>query len=132
MDVCAVQSVELSLDCGPDLNVQIKPISSSVDGGAQVQQIINVECRGVFFEPLLLDIKFQSVCSLYYTFACAMYTCFEMRDEKEERKKQARSNKQTRQSNTAHPRQSLFRAASGGTRTHDIIYIHVYICFYER
>ena len=32
-----------------------------------------------------------------------------MRDEKEERKKQARSNKQTRQSNTAHPRQSLFQ-----------------------
>ena len=31
-----------------------------------------------------------------------------MRDEKEERKKQARSNKQTRQSNTAHPRQSLY------------------------
>ena len=30
------------------------------------------------------------------------------RIEKEERKKQARSNKQTRQSNTAHPRQSLF------------------------
>ena len=29
-------------------------------------------------------------------------------DEKEERKKQARSNKQTKQSNTAHPRQSLF------------------------
>ena len=28
-----------------------------------------------------------------------------MRDEKEERKKQARLNKQTRQSNTAHPRQ---------------------------
>ena len=27
-----------------------------------------------------------------------------MRDEKEERKKQARSNKQTTQSNTAHPR----------------------------
>ena len=32
-----------------------------------------------------------------------------MRDEKEERKKQARSNKQTRQSNTAHP-------------THDTLY----------
>ena len=29
-----------------------------------------------------------------------------MRDEKEGRKKQARSNKQTRQNNTAHPRQS--------------------------
>ena len=37
-----------------------------------------------------------------------------MRDEKEERKKQARSNKQTRQSNTAHPRQSH-------------IHIHVYL-----
>ena len=35
-----------------------------------------------------------------------------MRDEKEERKKQARSNKQTRQSNTAHPRQSLFHVHS--------------------
>ena len=33
---------------------------------------------------------------------------FLMRDEKEERKKQARSNKQTRQRNTAHTRQSLF------------------------
>ena len=31
-----------------------------------------------------------------------------MRDEKKERKEQARSNKQTKQSNTAHPRQSLF------------------------
>ena len=37
-----------------------------------------------------------------------MYMFFKMRDEKEERKKQARSNKQTRQNNTAHPRQSLF------------------------
>ena len=33
---------------------------------------------------------------------------FLTRDGKEETKKQARSNKQTRQSNTAHPRQSLF------------------------
>ena len=34
---------------------------------------------------------------------------FLMRDEKEERKKQARSNKQTRQSNTAHvPKTVMF------------------------
>ena len=39
-----------------------------------------------------------------------------MRDEKEERKKQARSNKQTRQSNTAHPRQSLFLEKMKGTK----------------
>ena len=41
-----------------------------------------------------------------------VYTCtcihVLMRDEKGGRNKQARSNKQTRQSNTAHPRQSLF------------------------
>ena len=33
-----------------------------------------------------------------------------MRDEKEERKKQARSNNQTRQSNTAHPCTCMYRA----------------------
>ena len=50
---------------------------------------------------------------------------FLMRDEKEERKKQARSNKQTKQSNTAQPRQSLFLRKTnclGGTRTHDTLY----------
>ena len=45
----------------PVLNVQPKPISNMIDVGAQVQQVINVECRGVFFEPVLLEIKFQSV-----------------------------------------------------------------------
>ena len=49
-----------------------------------------------------------------------------MRDEKEGRKKQARSDKQTtRQSNTAHPRQSLFLrkiSDSGGTRTHGTLH----------
>ena len=48
----------------------------------------------------------------YYIFTIVhvhvhMYLHVLMRDEKEERKKQARSNKQTRQGNTAHPRQSL-------------------------
>ena len=48
-----------------------------------------------------------------------------MRDEKEERKKQARSNKQTRQSNTAHPRQSLFLEKMSCLRcdsNHDTLY----------
>ena len=38
-----------------------------------------------------------------------------MRDEKEERKKQARSNKQTRQSNTAHP-----------PHVHNVIQVYMY------
>ena len=48
-----------------------------------------------------------------------------MRDEKDGRKKQARSNKQTRQSNIAHPRQSLFLRKMSclciGTLQHNIV-----------
>ena len=44
----------------------------------------------------------------FHTLYVYAYMYMLLRDEKEERKKQARSNKQTRQSNTAHPRQSLF------------------------
>ena len=50
-------------------------------------------------------------CTIHIRYTCTVYTCTctcVMRDEKEGRKKQARSNKQTRQSNTAHPRHSLF------------------------
>ena len=46
-------------------------------------------------------------CACNYILIVHVYM-FLMRDEKEERRKQARSNKQTRQRNTAHPRQSLF------------------------
>ena len=49
-----------------------------------------------------------------------------MRDEKEERKKQARSNKQTRQSNTAHPRQSLFLEKMSCIYMY--IHVHVHAC----
>ena len=58
---CTVLVLVLTLDPCPELNVQLKPIGSSIDGGAQVQQIINVECRAVFFTAPLLDIKFQYV-----------------------------------------------------------------------
>ena len=43
-----------------------------------------------------------------YIVCLYMYIHVLMKDEKEGRKKQARSIKTTRQSNTAHPRQSLF------------------------
>ena len=48
-----------------------------------------------------------------------------MRDENEERKKQARSNKQTRQSNTAHPRQSLFLEKMSCLRWDSNPHVHV-------
>ena len=50
----------------------------------------------------------QPASSRYIIYMYIHVYIFLMRDEKGERKKQARSNKQTRQSNTAHPRQSLF------------------------
>ena len=56
-----------------------------------------------------------------------------MRDEKEERKKQARSNKQTRQSNTAHPRQSLLHvhyvsSSPSILELNDDILLHILSC----
>ena len=49
----------------------------------------------------------------------------------QKRKKQARSNKQTRQSNTAHPTQGSEKTASGGTRTHDTLYMYMYMYMYN-
>ena len=49
---------------------------------------------------------------------------FLMRDEKEERKKQARSNKQTRQSNTAHPKAVIFPRKN---ELHNYIHVHVHV-----
>ena len=56
----------------------------------------------------LLSSLEQLVCSCVYTCTCMhnVYIHVLIRDEKERRKKQARSNKQ--QGKTAHPRQSLF------------------------
>ena len=51
-----------------------------------------------------------------------------MRDEKEERKKQARSNKQTRQSNTAHPRQSLMHHKHLASWEFTFLDFHVHTC----
>ena len=47
------------LDCGAHLSVQMKPIGPSIDAGAQVQQVLNIECKTVFFEPPLLNIMFR-------------------------------------------------------------------------
>ncbi|XP_068075194.1 AP-2 complex subunit alpha-2 isoform X2 [Danio rerio] len=43
----------------PQLNVQAKPVEPLIEGGAQVQQVINIECLGDFCEAPLLNIKFR-------------------------------------------------------------------------
>ncbi|XP_064171701.1 AP-2 complex subunit alpha-2 isoform X1 [Anguilla rostrata] len=41
------------------LNMQTKPVEPLVEGGAQVQQVINIECLTDFSEAPLLNIKFR-------------------------------------------------------------------------
>uniref|UniRef100_W5KSR9 AP-2 complex subunit alpha n=1 Tax=Astyanax mexicanus TaxID=7994 RepID=W5KSR9_ASTMX len=41
------------------LNVQLKPVDPLVEGGAQVQQVINIECITDFSEAPILNIKFR-------------------------------------------------------------------------
>lgn len=39
--------------------VDVKPTPPTIEGGAQKQQLIDVECRNVFAEPPRLEIKFK-------------------------------------------------------------------------
>ncbi|XP_058627281.1 AP-2 complex subunit alpha-2 isoform X3 [Onychostoma macrolepis] len=41
------------------INVQAKPVEPLIEGGAQVQQVINIECLTDFTEAPLLNIKFR-------------------------------------------------------------------------
>nr|XP_020463856.1 AP-2 complex subunit alpha-1 isoform X3 [Monopterus albus] len=41
------------------LNVQTKPVEPLVEGGAQIQQVLNIECLSDFSEAPLLNIKFR-------------------------------------------------------------------------
>ncbi|XP_074511192.1 AP-2 complex subunit alpha-2 isoform X5 [Sebastes fasciatus] len=43
----------------PQLNVQTKPVEPLVEGGAQIQQVLNIECITDFAEAPLLNIKFR-------------------------------------------------------------------------
>nr|DBA16023.1 TPA: hypothetical protein GDO54_003466 [Pyxicephalus adspersus] len=43
----------------PTLNIQTKPVDPVVEGGAQVQQVLNIECLADFDEPPMINIKFR-------------------------------------------------------------------------
>ena len=49
----------LSLTPPSRMNVQVKPIPSSINGGTQVQQIVNIECLNLFYDAPLLTVKFK-------------------------------------------------------------------------
>lgn len=43
----------------PRLSLQTKPVDPTVDGGAQVQQVVNIECVSDFMEAPVLNIQFR-------------------------------------------------------------------------
>ncbi|XP_064226362.1 AP-2 complex subunit alpha-2 isoform X4 [Aotus nancymaae] len=46
-------------DLQPHLNLQTKPVDPTVEGGAQVQQVVNIECVSDFMEAPVLSIQFR-------------------------------------------------------------------------
>ncbi|XP_074660893.1 AP-2 complex subunit alpha-2-like [Tubulanus polymorphus] len=46
-------------EANAELNIQLKPCDPTIEGGAQVQQLINVECIDDFIEAPLLNLKFM-------------------------------------------------------------------------
>lgn len=46
-------------DLQANLSLQTKPVDPTVDGGAQVQQVVNIECVSDFTEAPVLNIQFR-------------------------------------------------------------------------
>lgn len=46
-------------DLQANLSLQTKPVDPTVDGGAQVQQAVNIECVSDFTEAPVLNIQFR-------------------------------------------------------------------------
>ncbi|XP_057173119.1 AP-2 complex subunit alpha-2 isoform X1 [Ursus arctos] len=46
-------------DLQTNLSLQTKPVDPTVDGGAQVQQVVNIECVSDFMEAPVLNIQFR-------------------------------------------------------------------------
>ncbi|XP_063145377.1 AP-2 complex subunit alpha-2 isoform X1 [Candoia aspera] len=54
-----VPTLICSDDLQSSLNLQTKPVDPTVEGGAQVQQIVNIECVSDFMEAPALNIQFR-------------------------------------------------------------------------
>ncbi|KAL2101134.1 hypothetical protein ACEWY4_002895 [Coilia grayii] len=52
-------TVTCSVELQSQLNVQVKTVEPLVEGGAQVQQVVNIECLTDFIDAPLLNIKFR-------------------------------------------------------------------------
>ncbi|KAK2497835.1 hypothetical protein MC885_019281 [Smutsia gigantea] len=57
--LCPRQAVLWGVEEGSVSHLQTKPVDPTVDGGAQVQQIVNIECVSDFMEAPVLNIQFR-------------------------------------------------------------------------
>ena len=60
-----LQNFTTTLRLDPDLkncvNVEVKSAPPTIEGGAQIQQLIDVECTNVFCEAPKLEVQFRYV-----------------------------------------------------------------------
>lgn len=52
-------TIQIALNIQSQLNVQTKAVEPLVEGGAQIQQVLNIECLTDFCDAPLLNIKFR-------------------------------------------------------------------------
>ena len=52
-------TVVMAPELGDKIAVNLKPVPSTIEGGAQKQQLVDVECKNIFFEAPMLEIKFK-------------------------------------------------------------------------
>lgn len=55
--------------------VDLKPIPTTIEGGAQKQQLVDVECKNIFFDAPKIEIKFKSV---IYVIVMSLYLLYYM------------------------------------------------------
>ena len=75
--LCCLVIVRILDSSSPQLNVQTKTVEPVVEGGAQAQQILNIECVSDFTDALILNIQFRLVsesilCCFWYPVRCLL------------------------------------------------------------
>ena len=99
-------SVE-SLTLSPQLNVHTMPVDPTVEGGAQLQQILNIECLSDFSDTPVLNVQFRLVSESNFSFSCIRFLCVLIPDSVCE---QIRGNSSEHRSETPCDAQQVFPA----------------------
>lgn len=61
-------------ELGECVMVDLKPIPTTIEGGAQKQQLVDVECKNIFFDAPKIEISFKYVTSVCILIAFSSHT----------------------------------------------------------